>query len=405
MHRAHTQAVIAVAIVGLAFGAGLYAGVTELQTRAASNDFTKSTIPADVDLASFWKTWATLEERYVPTAASSTLPTQEERVWGAIQGLVASYKDPYTVFLPPEEAENFEEQISGAFEGVGMEIGIREGVLVVVSPLKNSPAERAGVKSGDKIILIVDISAARLPFDEAVSQIRGKGGTVVMLTLKQEGEPELLKISITRSTIEIPTVEYYLRDDGIYVIELYNFSAVSVERFREALRAFVLSRSTKLILDLRGNPGGYLEASVEMASFFLPIGKSIVSEDFAGKRENVVHRSRGYDVFKNRKLAMAILVDGGSASASEILAGALQAHNIATLVGKKTFGKGSVQQLVEVGDGAELKITIARWLTPDGISISAGGLTPDIIVDITKEDVAEDRDPQQDAAVNYLLKK
>ena len=167
----------------------------------------------------------------------------------------------------------------------------------------------------------------------------------------------------------------------------------------------MLSRSDKLLFDLRGNPGGYLEAATAMTSYFLPVGKAIVTEDFAGKRENIVHRSRGYDVFKNKPLAMAILVDGGSASASEIVAGALQAHDIATLVGEKTFGKGSVQQLIEIGDGAELKITIARWLTPNGVSISAGGLTPDIVAHKTKEDVAADHDPQRDAAVKYLLNK
>ncbi|MDP4020794.1 MAG: S41 family peptidase, partial [Candidatus Adlerbacteria bacterium] len=365
-------------LLGLLVGAGLMVGLSDrfLSVFAASsttiNDFLGGTQPSEVDAEQFWKAWRVLEENYIPTTASSTVPTEEERLWGAIGGLAASYGDPYTIFLPPSDAEIFKEDISGEFSGVGMELGLREGKLVVIAPLKSSPAERAGILSGDEIIGVDGRPTEGMAVDEAVKLIRGPKGEPVILTLMREGAVQPLEITVVRDTIVVPVINNYLRNDGVYMIELYSFSANSSELFRQALRNFVLSDSRKLILDLRGNPGGYLEAAVIMASFFLPVGEPVVTEDFKGKRESGVHRSAGYNVFKNQKLDMAILVDRGTASASEILAGALEQHGVATLVGSTTFGKGSVQELISLGGGAELKVTIARWLTPNGTSISEG---------------------------------
>lgn len=385
----------------LAFGAGVYSGVGERLSAQVSGFVTSSEPPRDANIEQLWKAWNLLEENYVPSYSSSTVPTSEERLYGAIRGLTESYGDPYTVFLPPSDAQVFEEDISGAFEGVGMEMATRDRALVVVAPLKDSPAERAGVKSGDIIVGIDGAPSRTMAVDDAVKLIRGKKGTAVTLTLEREGEPKPFEIKIVRDTINIPAIDHY-EDGDVYVIELYSFSANSSELFRSALRSFFLSGKTKLLLDLRGNPGGYLEAAVQMASYFLPVGEVVVSEDFQGKQEAEEHRSLGYNVFAKRPLTMAILVDQGSASASEILAGALQQHNVATLVGARTFGKGSVQQLMSVGGGAELKVTIAKWVTPDGTSISDGGLTPDIEVALTKEDVDAGRDPQKAAAKAWL---
>ena len=374
-------------------------------TSLSLNDLIGDTQPSEVEADQFWRAWRLLEQNYIPTTASSTIPDEEERIYGAIAGLAASYNDPYTVFFPPADAEVFKEDISGEFSGVGMELGLRDGRLVVVAPLKNSPAERAGILTGDFVIGVDDKPTEGLAVDEAVKLIRGPKGTAVRLLILREGTEQPFEVRIVRDTIVIPAINNYLRDDGIYVIELYSFSANSTEHFRQALREFVESGSHKLIFDLRGNPGCYLEASVQMASFFLPVGEPVVTEDFKDKREAIVHRSEGYDVFKNYDLDMAILVNQGTASASEILAGALEQHGVATLVGMTTFGKGSVQELISLGGGAELKVTIARWLTPDGTSLSEGGLEPEIQVDRTVEDVQAGRDPQLDAAVEWILKQ
>jgi carboxyl-terminal processing protease len=401
--------VAALFVLGLAVGAGLMVGFSDrLNAAFAANELSLTALiggtqPQDVDADQFWKAWRLLEENYIPTTASSTVPTEEERIWGAINGLAESYNDPYTIFLPPEEAEVFIEDINGEFSGVGMELGLRDGQLVVVAPLKSSPAERAGMQSGDAVLAVDGQPTSGISVDEAVKIIRGPKGEPVTLTVAREGVENPFEVTIVRDTITIPAINNYLRDDGIYVVELYSFSANSAELFRQSLRSFIESGSHKLLLDVRGNPGGYLEASVQMASFFLPVGEPVVTEDFKGNHEEIVHRSVGYNVFKNYPLDMAILVNQGTASASEILAGALAQHDIATLVGSTTFGKGSVQELISLGGGAELKVTIARWLTPNGTSLSEGGLEPDIAVERTSEDAQAGRDPQLDAAVKWIL--
>lgn len=399
----------------VAFGFGLYIGVSQRLTNASAADFTipgtsinisgnVTTIPPkDVDFQKFWQVWNLLQDNFVQTHASNTIPTYQQRVYGAIGGLTDSYKDPYTVFFPPVEAKQFNEQIKGAFGGVGMELGERNGSLTVVAPIKDSPAEAAGVRTGDIVVAIDGKASEKMAVDQAVQLIRGEVGTEVTLTFMRQGTPDPIVRKITRQTIQIPVINSYKRSDGIFVIELYSFTENSADLFRDALRQYFQSGSTKLILDLRGNPGGYLESAVQMASYFLPVGDSIVTEDSTGRAPNNVHRSLGYNVFANKKLSMAILVNQGSASASEILAGALSQHGVAKLIGTRTFGKGSVQQLMDLGDGAELKITIAKWLTPNGTSISDGGLQPDIKADRTDDDIKKGNDPQKDAAISWLI--
>lgn len=401
------------ALVAAAFGLGLYTGVGERISHTVSAasgssstitlDLTGAKQPSGIDAAQLWKAWQLLDQTYVATHASSTIPTAQERLYGAIQGLTESYGDPYTVFMPPAKAQEFQEDISGAFEGVGMELGTKDKAITVVAPLKDSPAEKAGIRTGDKVLAIDGKLTDGMAVDTAIQLIRGKKGTTVKLTVAREGESKPLEISIVRDVISIPVLKSYKRADGIFVVELYSFSANSADLFRGALRDFFESGSTKLILDLRGNPGGYLDAAVDMASYFLPVGETVVTEDFKGKQDPVVHRSVGYNVFANKKLSMAILIDQGSASASEILSGALQQHGVAKLIGTRSFGKGSVQQLMDLGGGAQLKITIARWLTPNGTSISDGGLTPDIQKDRTIDDVKAGKDPQMDSAVSWLV--
>ena len=359
------------------------------------------------DFAPFWKTWNLIDEKFAPTRDASGTSTEyvkktsQERVWGATEGLVRSLGDPYSIFLPPQDAEIFEENINGNFGGVGIEIGMRDNTLTVIAPLKNTPASRAGILSGDKILAIDGIPTAEMSVEEAVQIIRGEVGTDVALTLSRDGSKESFEVVVTRAVINIPTIDTKLRTDDVFVIELYNFSASSPNLFREALREFVRAGTDKLIIDLRGNPGGYLEAAVDMASWFLPAGKIIVTEDFGGNQDPIVYRSKGYDVF-NENLKLGILIDQGSASASEIFAGALSEHGRATLVGAKTFGKGSVQELIKVTPETSLKITVAHWLTPEGHSFSKNGLEPDIAIPFTAEDKEKGMDPQIEKAAEVL---
>ncbi|NTV44159.1 MAG: S41 family peptidase [Candidatus Yonathbacteria bacterium] len=369
-------------------------------------------IASDVDFEPFWKVWNLLDEKYHSTKEPAN---SQQRVWGAIQGLVAATGDPYTVFFPPEESEKFADDISGEFQGVGMEIGIHEGVLTVIAPLKNTPAERAGMRSGDIILKIDETVTTNLSAEDAVKLIRGTQGSTVKLTILHEGSEEPVEISIVRGVISIPTIDTEIRSattgeiiqkagaGDVFVIHLYNFSAQSASLFRDALRTFTLSGTHKLILDLRGNPGGYLEAAADMASWFLPAGKPVVRESFGDGIDEQVYRSKGYNIF-NDSLRMVILTDQGSASASEILAGALSEHGVATLVGTRTFGKGSVQELIPITDTTSLKVTVARWLTPNGISISEGGLTPAVEIHLTQEDVDAKRDPQMEKAIEVVNK-
>lgn len=393
---------------GLLVAAIAFFGGYSFATRTAPHGEPAAGAPAGVDFSPVWKAWGVIDEKFVPAAvptstpaATSTADVNQKKVWGMIQGLAASLDDPYTFFLPPVENQEFADDISGSFEGVGMEIAVRDHVLTVVSPLKGTPADKAGIKSGDQVLKINGVSTQGMDVSTAVRKIRGPKGTTVVFIIVREGWKEPREIKVVRDVINVPTVTTEARGDGVFVITLLTFTSNSPDLFREALREFVQSGDTKLVLDLRGNPGGFLEAAVDMASWFLPSGKIVVTEDYAGHRTNIVHRSFGYDIF-NDNLNMVILVDRGSASASEILAEALHYYGKAQLVGTNTFGKGSVQELVDITSNTALKITVARWLGPDGIQIPLEGITPDVKVDLTEADAKAGKDPQLDKAVEIL---
>lgn len=347
-----------------------------------------------IDLTNFWKAWEVIDEKY----PNATEADNEERLYGAIKGLIGSLNDPYSTFFDPEETKIFEEDISGNFSGVGMEVGMKEGILTVIAPLKNTPAYKAGMKSGDKILKIDETLTNDLSIEEAIKLIRGEKGTTVKLSIYREGEDKPRDVSIVRDIINVPSLETELRKDGIFVIRLYSFDANSSKLFRNAIKEFRNANSDKLILDLRGNPGGYLESAVDIASWFLPSGETVLIEDYGGKREKEIYTSYGYDIF-NENLKFVILIDEGSASASEILAGAMQDYQKAKIIGKQSYGKGSVQEVVDITKDTILKITVANWLTPKGNSITDKGVTPDI--EIEKGDNGVDF--QLDKAVLELL--
>lgn len=350
-----------------------------------------------VSFEDFWEVWNLLNEKHPEGESVGS----QEKVWSAISGLVDSVGDPYTSFFTPKEAEDLDTNLNGEFFGVGMEVGVRDGLLTVISPLKDSPAEKAGLLAGDKIIEIDGFVASKMTIDEAIDLIRGEKGTDVNLTIIREGEAGTKEVSVTRDLIKIPNIEAFLREDGVFVINLFSFSKNSQKEFEGALSKFAESRSNKLLLDLRNNPGGFLSSAIDIASWFVPTGDPIVTERGKEGSEEKIYRSRGHSLGGN--FDMVVLVNGGSASASEILAGALQEYGVAELVGTQTFGKGSVQELIRFDDGTELKITIAKWLTPGGISITENGLTPDYVVEFTEDDFENGIDPQLDKALEILL--
>ncbi len=411
-------AAITVVLAGVSFIAGVSVGMERTPEISKVTLANKDVNAPSVDFSAFWKTWNTLNEKFV--SASTTKPTvdDQERVWGAIEGLAHSLGDPYTVFLSPKEKKMFYENIEGNFTGVGMEVGMRHEVLTVIAPLKGTPAYRAGIQPGDKIVQIDDTTTANLSIDEAVQRIRGEKGTKVKLKLVREDVDEPIDIDVIREIIEVPTLETEVKTakkdektgektsplvDNVYVLRLFSFTGDSVDRFRTALQDFAKSGTNKLIIDLRGNPGGFLEGAVDMASWFVPSGKVIVRQEGSRSEEEKVWRSKGYDLHVN-DIKLAILVNGGSASASEIFAGALSEHGVAKVIGTQTFGKGSVQELVEITPDTALKVTIARWLTPNGKSISEAGITPDIIIKMTGEDLKAGKDPQLAKAIEVLSK-
>jgi carboxyl-terminal processing protease len=400
LFKKYSIQLLAIAIV-LSFGAGFLVGEKNPSqiSQVSGIDNKESDISANTDFSTFWKVWNILNEKYVPTH-STTTPTNQQKVYGAIQGLTASYGDPYTIFFPPVDSKNFNDQISGSFEGVGMEIDVKDGNLTVVAPLKGTPSYKAGVKAGDKIIRINKKITTGLSTEQAVALIKGPKGSTVVLSIIRGNSKEPMDISIVRDVISVPTIDTETKGD-VFVIHLYTFTATSPNLFRNALREFVESGKNKMVLDLRGNPGGYLEAAVDMASWFLPAGDVVVSEKSKDPKNNQDYRSRGYNIF-NENLKMAILMDQGSASASEILSGALSEQGVATLIGTRSYGKGSVQELVPITSDTSLKVTVAKWYTPKDHSISDGGLTPDIKVDLDVAKFAKGEDTQMETAVNFL---
>ena len=291
--------------------------------------------------------------------------------------------------------------MSGIFGGIGMQVDIKNNVLTVVSPLKGTPAERAGIKSDDKVLAINGVSTTGMDVTTAVGKIRGLSGTTVTLSIARAGWATPHEIRVVRAVINVPIVTTSTKSKGIFVIGVSQFTSNVPDLFRDALRQFVRSGENKLILDLRGNPGGYLDAAVNMASWFLPSGSVVVTEDYDGHAESIVHRSLGYDIF-NKNLHMVILVDKGSASASEILADALRHYGVAKLVGTNTFGKGVVQELFEITPETSLKVTVARWLGPDGAQIPHGGIIPDVMATTSEVAIKAGKDEQMEVAVKIL---
>lgn len=388
-----------IVVLLIVFSSGVYSGKFLLPVGIANAQNVSMgtvTIQVSPEMKMYEDVKKILDEKYIKGADIK----EDAKAYGSIKGLVESYGDPYTVFFPPTQAKEFKAVVSGTFSGVGMEVGIKEGVLTVISPLKGSPAEKAGMKPEDKILKINGTSTEGMATDQAVQLIRGEKGTTVTLTIFRKGEEKTKEISIVRDKIDVPVVDTKVVRDS-FVISVYSFSETSAQKFQEALQKFAESKKKNLVIDLRNNPGGYLEAAVLMSSFFFPSEKVIVSEDFTRTGQKNSHKSKGFNAI-SPDVKIVILVNGGSASASEILAGAFQDYNRAKIVGEKTFGKGSVQEYIELPNGTSLKVTVARWLTPLGHSISEHGVTPDINIALKEKKKGETIDNQLDMAVKVL---
>ena len=373
-------------LVIVSAGLGFYFGKTQC----------KICQPEEIDFSLFWEAYHKLQEKFVDKGKFDI----QKIIYGAISGMVKSLEDPYTVFLKPEETKRFIEDVKGTFEGVGMEIDIRKGQLQVISPLEGTPAQRAGLRAGDKIIKIDDKPTTDMTIEEAVNLIRGPKDTQVTLTIFREEWEKTKEIKIVRAVIEVPSLKWEIKNENIAYLKLYQFSEKASFDFRIAAIEILASPCQKIILDLRNNPGGYLEVAQEISGWFLKRGEIVVIEDFGARKERNIYKAQG-----NASLVgfpVVILINQGSASGSEILAGALRDNRDILLIGEKSFGKGSVQELERLSEGSSLKITVAKWLTPKGELITDKGLEPDIKVEMTEEDYEEGKDPQLDKAIEII---
>ena len=379
---------IATVLVGLGFG--FYIGENQC----------KICQPEEINFSLFWEAYSQLQAKF----SQKEKLDDQKIIYGAISGMVKSLKDPYTIFLNPEDTKRFIEDVKGTFEGVGMEVGIRESQLTVISPLENTPAQKAGLRPGDKIVKINDIITMDITIDEAVNLIRGPKGTKVILTIFRSDENISKDIEVERATIKVPSLKWEIKEtpnkEKIIYLKIYQFSEKASLDFKGVVGEILESQSQKIILDLRNNPGGYLRVAQDIAGWFLRQGEIVVIEDYGKDKGEKEHKAEGPSTFL--EYPMVILINQGSASGSEILAGCLRDNRGIKLIGQTSFGKGSVQQIEKLKGDSSLKITVANWLTPNRELITDIGLKPDIEIEITKDDYENDIDPQLDKALEII---
>lgn len=351
-----------------------------------------------VDFSLFWRVWDLVKQKHIDRDKFDA----QQMVYGAISGMLRATGDPYTSFFDPKENKAFSEDLGGSFEGIGAELGMKDGLLTIIAPLDGSPAEGAGLKAGDKILKVDDKVISDMSIDDAVNLIRGKKGTQVRLTIIPNGQQDAKEVTVTRDKIEVKSVKLEMKESGIAYFRITKFSENTATEFDSAMDSALSQGAKAIILDLRNNPGGLVDRCVSIASRLIPKGRTVVmEEDSSGKRQNIA--TTGGD--KLSGLPTVVLINEGSASASEILAGALRDDMGDALVGKKSFGKGSVQELDDLPGGASVKITIAKWLTPNGDYIMEKGIDPDAEVDLSRDDYDNGRDPQLDKAMEIIKGK
>lgn len=345
--------------------------------------------------SAFWQAWDIVHTRYVDQPVDDTALMR-----GSIRGMLEALGDEHTSYMDPDQYLQANTELSGEYEGIGAWVDTGGEYLTIVAPMPGSPAEEAGVEAGDIVVGVDGEDVTGIDPSLVVQRILGPKGTAVRLTLQREGTPDPFEVSVVRGSILVPSVESEMLDGDVAYVQLLTFGEETTDDLRAALRTLMAENPRGLVLDLRGNGGGYLDTAVEVTSEFLAEGV-VLTERF-GNGEAEVYRARAGGLAT--EIPMVVLIDAGSASASEIVAGALQDHGRAILVGETTYGKGSVQDWITLsGDGGAVRVTVARWYTPSDRQINEAGLQPDLEVLITEEDVAADRDPQLDRAVEALL--
>lgn len=386
-----------IAIITAAFAGGLWYGQKQIPFAGPVRIINKEAgKPQDLDFSLFWDTWRLVEQKYVSKV------DKQKMFYGAINGMVKAVDDPYTVFMDPSETKKFDEELSGVFDGIGAEIGVKKNIITVIAPLPDSPAEKSGLKAGDKILKIDDAITMDMTVDEAVNLIRGPKGTAVTLVILRDSKTESREIKITRDTIVIKSVELKFTDSAkgkIAVLKISRFGEDTFQNVKISASEILRQGAKGIVLDLRNNPGGFLDSAVDIAGVFLSKDEIVTIEKFSNDNKKEYFTAGGSELGKT---PVVILANEGSASAAEILAGALKDDRQIKIIGEKTFGKGSVQEVQTLKDNSTLKITIAEWLTPSGKNINKEGIKPDIEVKLTKEDFDAGKDPQMEEALKNL---
>ena len=340
--------------------------------------------------------WRTLQIDYV----SREKLDLKKLLDGAVKGFVDGLEDPYTVYMTSDESFEFQQSLNGELEGIGALLEMKDEKLTIVTPLKDSPAEKAGLKPGDIIIAIDGNDADSMTLYDAVSKIRGPEGSVVKLTIIHQDGKNPLEVSIQRGKIELESVSLEKKENGIYLITINSFSDSTQDEFSQAINEILLGEPIGIVMDLRFNGGGYLDISIEMLAEFLPDRSPAVRIKKRNSGDNEIMYTSGTPRLPD--VPLVVLINEGSASASEIVAGALQDHKRAIIMGTQSFGKGSVQEIEKYADGSSLRMTVAKWFTPEDRTIDEVGITPDKVIEFTEEDIKAKRDPQLESAMNYL---
>jgi len=387
-------AVVVVFFAGIAIGATCssnFGTTTSIETTLRKIAGVTSRTNLDI----FAQTWNLIESKYVKRPVDASTLVQ-----GATEGLVQSLGDPYSYYLSPADAQIFNEELNGKFDGIGAELGQKDGKIVVIAPLSGTPAEKEGLRARDVIQKIDGSSTEGMTLDAAVQRIRGPEGTTVTLTIARSTEPDK-DVTLTRSRIVLKSVNLAYqtaRDATIAIITISSFTHTTGNEFDQAVHDITLRQPHGIVIDVRNNSGGYLDAAVYVAATFIEQGP-IVIEDFGNGKRNTTNADGSATL---SQYPVTVLINGGTASAAEILAGALEDRIAAVTIGEKSFGKGSVQELETLDDGSTLKLTVAHWLTANGRSIDGAGLTPTLAIPLTESDVTSQNDPQLQAAMDEL---